>query len=85
MSWKSGSSLASELIESIKENVALKDARTLVYFDLIEIFEAADYDTLEDCLGIDHAFDDAYNNYFNTPCAGCGDPECDFDCDGEYY
>lgn len=70
MSWKRGSSIASDLIESIKENVALKDARTLVYFDLIEIFEAADCDTLEDCLGLDHAFDDAYNNYFEVTCNG---------------
>lgn len=27
---------------------------------------------------------DYLESYEAEPCPGCGDPDCDFDCDGEY-
>lgn len=34
---------------------------------------------------VDELFDE-YDEYepLNEPCPGCGDPDCDFDCDGDY-
>lgn len=59
MSWKSGSSLLSGIIEDLSENIDA-DTRVEVYKVLILNFEAFDCDTLSECLEQDNAFDRAW-------------------------
>ena len=60
MGWASGSTLFSKVIEVIEANVAGQKSREEIYKGLIEAFEEADCDTLDECLGDDPAFDAAY-------------------------
>lgn len=64
MGWSSGSSLFSEIISVIKDNVIDDLIRKEIYTSLIPAFEEEDCDTLEECLGEDDAFDDAYHDYY---------------------
>jgi len=63
MGWASGSRLASELIEALAEIVDDDDVRQTFYSRMIEIFEDHDCDTLDECCGIDAAFDEAFDEY----------------------
>ena len=72
MGWSSGTSLIRKLIVSINRNI-LNDSNanrtvTLIYIDMITAFEEADWDNLDEVIGIDSRFDDAvrwlYPNYF---------------------
>ena len=64
MGWASGSSLFSDIIETIQFHVPDEDTRGNMYVELISAFEAADCDTLDECLGEDPVFD----SVFNTAC-----------------
>lgn len=57
MGWASGSTLFSAVIESIQTHVDVPDIRIQIYIDLIEAFEEADWDTVDECMGEDPAFD----------------------------
>ena len=59
MGWASGSGLMSEVIASIQENVEDHSIRVVIYTDLINAFEAEDWDTQDECMGEDDAFDEA--------------------------
>lgn len=60
MGWASGSRVLSEIIEAVMENVSDNGEREELYNSLIDIFEDADCDTIEECLEIDEVFDDVY-------------------------
>ena len=60
MGWSSGSELFSSVIDAIKPEIESKETRTRIYIDLIQRFQAYDWDCVPDCLGEDQAFDDAY-------------------------
>jgi hypothetical protein len=60
MGWASGSSLMSDIIATIQENVDDHDIRVQIYVDIINAFEDKDADTLDECLDEDEAFDEAY-------------------------
>lgn len=60
MGWGSGSSLMSEVVGIIEENVGDPDKRFYMYIDLINAFEARDADTLDECMGIDPEYDRAF-------------------------
>lgn len=62
MGWASGSGLMSEVIASIQENVDDHSVRVAIYTDLINAFEAEDWDTQDECMGEDDAFDEAMND-----------------------
>ena len=62
MSWKSGSSLMSDIIDELKERVLDDAVREEVYSVLIEAFQDKDCDTLAECYGDDSAFDAAYDD-----------------------
>ena len=62
MSWKSGSSLMSDIIDELKERVLDDAVREEVYSVLIEAFQDSDCDTLAECYGDDSAFDAAYDD-----------------------
>jgi len=57
MSWKTGSTLFSEIIKTLMDNIDDEDTRASIYNDFIPIFENADCDNLFECTGIDPAFD----------------------------
>lgn len=66
MGWASGSRLASDLIDALSEIVDDDTTRQAIYARMIEIFEDHDCDTLDECCGIDAAFDEAWEEYTDT-------------------
>jgi len=64
MGWASGSGLFSRVIEVIQENVEDHDDRVAIYEELIEAFSDSDWDTQDECLGEDKAYDEALYNVF---------------------
>lgn len=64
MGWSTGSMLASEIIENAMRNIADPTARSVFYRDMIESFESYDCDTLDECLGVDEAFDLVYKELY---------------------
>jgi hypothetical protein len=66
MSWASGSSLISNIIEALDASEFDFDFENKKEFFkvLIEAFEDRDCDTTNECLGEDTAFDEAYYEVF---------------------
>ena len=60
MGWGSGSRLAGELIDIVKDVVSNSDERSEFYERMIEQFEEFDCDTLDECVGIDPSFDEVW-------------------------
>lgn len=63
MGWSSGTRIFSEIIDVLKENVD-DSAREVIYEQLIEIFQEADCDNLDECLGEDDVFDDVWKRLY---------------------
>lgn len=59
MGWASGSRLFSSVIEAVKPNVPDEAKRKEIYKGLIEAFEESDWDTQDECMGEDDAYDAA--------------------------
>lgn len=59
MGWASGSTVFSEVISAVKEHVKEKDVRKAIYIPIIEAFEEKDWDTQDECIGEDDAYDEA--------------------------
>lgn len=57
MGWASGSRLADRLIEAAKIAISDEDERSEFYAHMINAFEDADCDTLDECMGADPIFD----------------------------
>jgi hypothetical protein len=64
MGWSSGSRLASELIELVRDTFEDSSARETFYEEMIAIFEDHDCDTLDECVGVDSAFDAAWDGVY---------------------
>lgn len=62
MGWSSGSRIMSKIVDSLKPADINDATRTIIYEQIIEVFEENDCDTLMECLGEDLAFDRAYRN-----------------------
>lgn len=62
MGWASGSGILADIIYTTLNVVTDYDDRKELYEEFIKIFESADADTLDECLGIDEAFDDVYKS-----------------------
>ncbi len=84
MGWGSGSRLMSDVISAMGEGEVAPTARVKVYGILIDAFENQDCDTLDECLGEDPAYDEAYFGLHPPeedepleddfmPCSGCGE------------
>lgn len=58
MGWSSGTSLMEVIIETIQENVGDPDKRRYMYADIIPAFIDADWDNVDEVMGIDPEFDD---------------------------
>ena len=59
MGWGSASSMVSGIISAIQEAIPDESKRKEFYKNIISIFENEDWDTEEECLGSDIAFDKA--------------------------
>ena len=57
MGWGSGSRLATRLIEAAKDTISDNIERECFYDLMIDAFEDADCDTLDECLEVDPVFD----------------------------
>lgn len=57
MGWASGSRLFSRVIAAVKPHVGDIETRKEIYRELIYAFEDHDWDTLDECLGEDPAYD----------------------------
>lgn len=57
MGWSSGSRLMGDVIDALKDNVPEQDIRENIYAAIIPAFEDADWDTQDECMGEDDAFD----------------------------
>jgi len=64
MGWASGSDLFTEVIAVIKPAVKDKKARKKIYRKLISAFQDHDWDTCDECLGIDPVYDELYEEMF---------------------
>ena len=63
MGWSSGSRVADDLIKALLETVDDDYVREEFYKKMIEIFEDHDCDTLDECVGVDAAFDSAFEEF----------------------
>jgi len=66
MGWSSGSRVADDLIKALSETVDDDYVRESFYKKMIEIFEDHDCDTLDECVGVDAAFDSAFEEFTDT-------------------
>lgn len=57
MGWSRGGELMDVVIAAMMRTAAGTEPRSAIYEDLIEAFWNADADTLEECMGVDPAFD----------------------------
>lgn len=62
MGWASGSELLEKCVRIVHKNVKNASTRINIYGDMIKAFEEQDCDTVEECRGIDAAFDVALVN-----------------------
>ena len=64
MGWSSGSTLMTATIFALAKHVRGMKAREKVYSDLIIAFEDHDWDTHDECVGHDLAFDAALKAHY---------------------
>ena len=63
MGWSSGSELFGKIIEAVQPAVPDEAAREALYLKLIPGFEDQDWDTQDECLDMDPAFDSAWKKH----------------------
>ena len=63
MGWASGSSLFDAIIEAVMDEVPDKEKRKRIYKPIFDEFQAHDWDTEDECVGLDPAYDEMYNEY----------------------
>lgn len=59
MGWSSGTTIVEKMIDIIQENVGDPDKRFYMYLEMIEVFEDADWDNIDEVMGKDEEFDRA--------------------------
>lgn len=59
MGWSSGSRLFNDLISVLQSEIQDETKRKAIYTKLIQVFEERDWDTQDECLGEDPAYDAA--------------------------
>lgn len=58
MGWARGSDLFEAVIKATKKQVKSKKKRKKIYRPIIDAFEEHDWDTLDECEGLDKAYDE---------------------------
>lgn len=61
MGWASGSEVMCGVIRAVKAEVTDKEARKRIYAPIIETLRDADWDTEDECLDRDEAYDELYD------------------------
>ena len=64
MGWASGTSVFNGVIIAVQANVQDLEARKAIYRIAIEAFQDADWDTLDECLGKDEAYDAVFQEIY---------------------
>jgi hypothetical protein len=59
-----GSQVLGQILESLSEGEVSYDDRKVVYEVLLEVFEDFDAKNLQECVGIDSAFDEVWNEKY---------------------
>jgi len=57
MGWSGGSEIMEKVIGQLQQHMPDEQARREVYGALIEAFEGMDWDTQDECMGVDPVFD----------------------------
>lgn len=60
MGWSSGTSLMEAVIVAIQANVPDEEVRYNLYEEIVDAFQDADWDNLDEVVGIDPAYDRLY-------------------------
>jgi hypothetical protein len=64
MAWNTGSQILGQILESLSESDISYDERKIVYEVLLEVFEDFDAKNLSECVDIDSAFDEIWNEKY---------------------
>lgn len=64
MAWNTGSQIFGQVIENLSDSDVSYDDRKIVYEILLEVFEDFDAKDLEECLDIDKAYDEVWNEKY---------------------
>lgn len=64
MAWNTGSQILGQVIENLSDSDVSYDDRKIVYEILLEVFEDFDAKDLEECLDIDKAYDEVWNEKY---------------------
>lgn len=66
MGWASASGIMSDIISAIKPVLPDKETRKKVYLPIIQSFEDSDWDTQDECMGEDEAYDEVIKELHPT-------------------
>jgi len=64
MAWNTGSQILDQIIEQLVDSDVSYDDRKIVYEILLEVFEDFDAKNLEECLDMDKAWDEVWNEKY---------------------
>ena len=64
MGWSSGSGIFNKIIDGVKDVVPDEAARLRIYRPIVDAMCDADWDTLDECLDRDPAFDALYREIY---------------------
>ena len=64
MAWNTGSQIFGQFIENLIDSDVSYDDRKIVYEVLLEVFEDFEAKNLDECLDIDKAFDEVWNEKY---------------------
>jgi hypothetical protein len=63
-SWTTSSQILDQIIENLVDSDVSYDDRKVVYEILLEVFEDFDAKNLDECLDLDKAFDEVWNERY---------------------
>lgn len=58
MGWSSGSEIMNSVIEAVRDEVKNKAKRKAIYLPVLDMLENNDWDTQDESIGLDSAFDE---------------------------
>ena len=64
MAWNTGSQILGQILENLSDGEISYDDRKIVYEVLLEVFEDFDAKNLSECVDIDSAFDEVWNEKY---------------------
>lgn len=64
MGWQQGPQILDQIIENLVDSDVSYDDRKIVYEILLEVFEDFDAKNLDECLDLDKAFDEVWNEKY---------------------